>query len=62
MIFETEEEKKAVKFLCVIAQQVWDKDSDGDWPELAEALLLIDPLVHPDFDIKDFLGYEEVIK
>lgn len=61
MKFDSDKEKKAVSTLCHVAQQVWDREgySRGEWPELEKALLTIDPLVHPDFDIKDFLGYEE---
>lgn len=61
MKIEDEEERLAVKTLCEVAQQAWDKGSysHGEWPELEKALLLLDPMVHPDFDIKDFLGYEE---
>jgi hypothetical protein len=61
MKIESEEDKQALETLCDVAQQAWDKGSysRGEWPALEKALLLIDPMVHPGFDIKDFLGYEE---
>lgn len=58
MRFESKEEREAVEVLCNVAQQAWDKGglSSGDWPELENALKLINPLVQPDFDIEEFLG------